>query len=297
MRLNFKDLKELAFTVISAFAIFILISCGGQDQREQDQREQDQREQEQSEQDKEEQENMEMEGQTETKARRIDYPIPTPVEVTTMLNDAGASYISGLPNPVENADSYITEASKALNLGVYGTDLSYACTYNNAQQINLYLEKFHKLTEDLGVKSLVNKKLVQRVEQNISNLDSMHAIISNSYYDTFDYLNENDKGDVSVLVLAGGWIEGLYISTQLAKSAIDKEEMLRGITEQKSSFKELLTLTLAYKEKNEAIEEIYRDLILLEDIFNSMTAGEPISEENLNVLSEKIEIIRNEIIQ
>jgi hypothetical protein len=287
MRLNFKDLKGLAFTAISAFAIFVLISCGGQEQKDQ----------EQSEQGKEDTEVMEMEGQTETKVKRIDYPIPTPVEVTTMLNKAGASYVSGLPNPVENADSYITEASKALNLGVYGTDLSYACTYNNAQQINLYLEKFHKLTEDLGVKSLVNQKIVQRVEQNISNLDSMHAIISNSYYDTFDYLNENDKGDVSVLVLAGGWIEGLYISTQLAKSAMDKEEMLKGITEQKSSFNELLALTRAYKEENEAVEDIYQDLISLEDIFDSMTAGEPISEEKLDVLSEKIEIIRNEIIQ
>ncbi len=287
MRLNFKDLKGLAFTAISAFAIFVLISCGGQEQKDQ----------KQSEQAKEDTEVMEMEGQTETKVKRIDYPIPTPVEVTTMLNEAGASYVSGLPNPVENADSYITEASKALNLGVYGTDLSYACTYNNAQQINLYLEKFHKLTEDLGVKSLVNQKLVQRVEQNISNLDSMHAIISNSYYDTFDYLNENDKGDVSVLVLAGGWIEGLYISTQLAKSAMDKEEMLKGITEQKSSFNELLALTRAYKEENEAVEDIYQDLISLEDIFDSMTAGEPISEEKLDVLAEKIEIIRNEIIQ
>ena len=63
-----------------------------------------------------------------------DYPLPSSFEVTKLLVEAGASYILNLCNPVDNVNRYISLKSKALNLGVYGADLSYAATYNQAQE-------------------------------------------------------------------------------------------------------------------------------------------------------------------
>ena len=63
-----------------------------------------------------------------------EYPLPSSFDVTKLLVEAGASYILNLCNPVDNVNRYISLKSRALNLGVYGADLSYAATYNQAQE-------------------------------------------------------------------------------------------------------------------------------------------------------------------
>ena len=45
--------------------------------------------------------------------------------------------------------------------------------------------------------------------------------LTTSFTTTFEYLNDNGKGAVAVMVLAGGFVEGLYLSTELA-GMIDK---------------------------------------------------------------------------
>ena len=69
-----------------------------------------------------------------------DYPLPTSFEVTRLLIESGASYILDLCNKTDNVSKYISLKSKALNLGVYGADLSYAATYNQTQETMQFLE-------------------------------------------------------------------------------------------------------------------------------------------------------------
>src|SRR5690606_28686195 len=69
----------------------------------------------------------------EQDVREFVYPLPTTFEVTEMLNRIGAAYILTLSNPVSNVERYLTEKAKAINLGVYSADLSYASTYNQKQ--------------------------------------------------------------------------------------------------------------------------------------------------------------------
>ena len=68
------------------------------------------------------------------------YPIPTSFELTELIQRAGAPYILTLSNDSEKAGDYITQKDKALNLGVYGTDLCYASTYMMKQGTMLFLE-------------------------------------------------------------------------------------------------------------------------------------------------------------
>ena len=110
-----------------------------------------------------------------------DYPLPTSFEVTTLLVDAGASYILDLCNRVENVNKYINLKSKALNLGVYGADLSYSATYKQTQETMQYLDASAKLIDELQIGSF-DKDLVDKVEANIDNVDSLITLISDSFY-------------------------------------------------------------------------------------------------------------------
>ncbi len=182
------------------------------------------------------------------------YPIPTPFEMTQMLENSGASFIIDLTNKKENAELYETEKSKALNLGIYGTDLSYTSTYNQTQKTKDLLACSRILTDALDISPMFNKSLVIRIEENLENKDSLYKIVSESYYDTFGFLNNNGKGEISVMVLAGGWIEGLYLGVQLASLSSQKDAIMLGLAEQKITLNSLIPLLENYKDNKDVAE-------------------------------------------
>jgi hypothetical protein len=149
--------------------------------------------------------------------REFVYPLPTSYEVTKMLNRIGASYILTLPNSPENVEKYLTEEKQALNLGVYGADLSYASTYNKKQQTMSYMEASKKLVDALNISGALPSDIIEKVEQNQDDKDELVDIITNTFYDTYEYLNANGRGSVSMLVLAGSWVESLFISTNISE--------------------------------------------------------------------------------
>ena len=61
--------------------------------------------------------------------KKIFYNVPSPLEITSMLKKAGASYNSEYLNSFKKVSEYTTMEEMALNLGVYGADLSYYRLY------------------------------------------------------------------------------------------------------------------------------------------------------------------------
>ena len=228
--------------------------------------------------------------------KKLEYPLPTPFEVTKMLVNAKASYILNLSNPLSNVEKYNTEKAKALNLGVYGSDLSYAVTYKKTQETTKYLEKVQKLTDDLGISTLVNKSIVDRVEKNINNSDSLHNIVSGSYYDTFEFLNNNGKGAVSSLVLAGGWIEGIYVASQLAITAKKNDDIIKIIASQKVTLGQLISTLETYKTQNAAIPEVIGELNKLQAEYKDVDEKGTLTKDQLSSITKVIEDIRKKIV-
>jgi len=233
------------------------------------------------------------------KAEKLVYPLPTPLEITEMLNKAGAAYILDIANSPENVDKYFTEMSKALNLGVYGADLSYASTYNKTQETNNYLACTIKLRDGLSIETPSDVNLLDKVEANIDNKENLYKILTSSFHESFEYLNENGKGAVSVMILAGGWIEGLYLSTELALLTDNNTEILKGIAEQKETLKTLIPLIETYKE-NENVSEVLKELKDIEAIYAEIPEKDGVielTEEHFGKIKEEIEALRKKAVE
>lgn len=267
-------------TLIALVIAFALASCQSGQQKSTEAHDEVATEQETTEQ------------QTVTVADK-EYPIPTSLEITQMINEAGASYIYDLCNSVENVDKYFTEKEKAINLGIYGADLSYASTYQRKQETMLYLEASKKLIDDLNVATAFNKELANKVEMNIDNKDTLISIISESFYDTYEFLMDNGKDDLSVYILTGSWIEGLYLATQLTINSQDKTEMKEIVASQKEALEELLNI-MGQNEDNEEMAELAAKLGELKTEFDKIS--EPMTDEQLQAIVTKVESIRNELI-
>ncbi|PRZ02018.1 hypothetical protein BY457_10138 [Marinilabilia salmonicolor] len=231
----------------------------------------------------------------EQDVREFVYPLPTSFEVTEMLNRIGASYILTLSNSAENVDKYLTETKQALNLGVYGADLSYASTYNQKQQIVTYMEASKKLIDVLNITGALPTDILDKIEQNEDNKDELVEIITNTFYDTYEFLNVNQRGSVSMLVLAGSWVEALYITTNISEDTYQNKEMVKIVMEQKSSLNKLLEIMKKY-ESDPAVAAVIEQLTPLAEIYN-MVEDNAISEKQMNMIIQEVTMVRNDFVE
>ena len=110
------------------------------------------------------------------KAKFIFYNMYSPIEMSRLFERAGINYNSSLLNPVENADDYATNVEKALNLGVYGVDLSYIRLFDQPQKSIEYLNTIQNLAGRLGIPKNVVDLATSEVDHYIEDRDSLYRI-------------------------------------------------------------------------------------------------------------------------
>ncbi len=206
------------------------------------------------------------------KTKSIFYNIPSPMETATLLKDAGAEYDKDILNDVLNVDKYTAASKQAINLGIYGADLSYASVFNNTQESMFYTSCAKKLADRLGVSSAFNDTTIERMEANRNDRDSLLDIISQTYWDVDAYLKDNGRDNISALMIAGGWVEGLFIATQVSKENVPPALRQR-IAEQKLSLGDLLELLSTYDQSDAALAAATADLKAINDLYTGIGSG------------------------
>ena len=221
------------------------------------------------------------------------YPIPNSYDITKHIYKTGSPYIASLANGPEKAGEYITQRDKVLNLGVYAADLCYATTYFMKQGTMNYLEATKTLIDDLGISTTFNVTYADRIEENIDNRDSLIAVVTESFDDTWNYLVENQQDVLARLVVCGSWIEGVYITTHVAEKAIDNTSLLEALARQKNSLNELVELLGPVRDVEE-VSDIYTSLADIQEFYEGV--GDIMTDEQLKVLTEKITVLRESIV-
>lgn len=208
---------------------------------------------------------------TAKKVQDIFYSVPSPMEMASILKRSGATYDMTLLNEVKRVNSYSSARSQALNLGIYGADLSYVSVFNQNQEAIIYMSCTKKLADNLGVSKAFDDHMIERMEGNVDNRDSLLTIISETYYMLDAYLKENDRDHISAMVIAAGWVEGLYLATSIASSDENVDKiLLQRIAEQKLSLDNLRELVKSYNKKNQ-LDDIARDLEKIHEVYTDVT--------------------------
>jgi len=222
------------------------------------------------------------------------YPIPTAFEVIQLINKAGASYIISICNPADSVGKYISEKDKAVNLGIYGADLAYSTTYQMKQETMNYLKVSKQLIEELNINTGFNLELANKVEKNIDNKDSLISIITDSFYETYKNLIENGKESLSLMVITGSWIEGAYITSEIALTSRDNADFLKILASQKAPMSKLVEL-MKPRLENPEVKEMMDKLSPIVELYNSVE-GDTLTDAQFQKLIESITSVRNSLI-
>ena len=255
----------------------------------------------------------------EQEKKMVYYATPSMVEIAGVIKSTGAVFSSDVLNDPANKKQYTTQFKRALNMGVYGADLAYSAMFEETQTALDYLKTVKEMADDMGMDGVFEASLIEQIQSNITNKDSLLAIISDFYWSTDAYLEDNDRSEAAALIVAGGWLEATYIATNMAINSPDNMAIRERVAEQKLIVKNLVMLV---KGKMNAEGEETKNLLaqleevkaILDNVAVESNTGNVISdeenqsteiqnasevtmsEEALNELHNKIKGIRNQLI-
>jgi len=222
------------------------------------------------------------------------YPLPTSAEVIKMLTELEVGYIIGISNPVENTKKYFSSTTRAINVGVFGADLSYVTLYNIQQEVINYLSAIRSLANELNMSKVYNEALYEKIKQNFDNRDELVKILTGAFNDTYSYLSENDQQPLALLVVGGAWVEGMYLTTHVSEAAYQVAGISRVMLEQKKSFDLYLEITQPYL-TDPSISDFVKLLNPVKKVYEGI--GTSLNEKNIKDITIAISEVRSQIVQ
>ncbi len=254
-------IKKLSLFVI---ATLLLSACGGQ------------RPSENLEVDMDDVEVGELQISSETMGEIIEN-IASPIEVAALISSMNIPFSTSYLADPEKLSTNTTSFEMAYSLGLLSADLGYLNMYEKTGTAVNYLSSINRLADALQIGQFFDFATIKRLATSGSNLDSLMFISINSFNNMDDYLRETDRSNLSAMMIAGVWMEGLYLATQVAN--LNSTENLKSmIGEQKIILNDLLlvlnhykneTVIAGYIEDFEAIKQVYADVKITYEV------GEP----------------------
>ena len=212
------------------------------------------------------------------------------LELTKLSNSEYNVQLLNNPNDVSR---YLLESSRALNLGVYGADLNVASIYDQTQESMLFFKCVSIIAKSIGVSNSFDENMGDRMTANQSNRDSTLSIITKAFKSADETLRKNNRPGTSSLLVAGAWIEGLYIACQTAKET-KNEPIVKEIFAQKESLDNLMEMLLSSKLPDETAY-VLEDLKAVKLIIDSKTDN-VFTLNAMKELDTKITDLRTKII-
>ncbi len=218
--------------------------------------------------------------------------IPNPVEMSSLLQKSGIVYTQELLNPVSNINNYNTNFKKALNLGVYGTDLVYMNIYDRTIATLKYLGNVRDLASDLRVAQFFDYQTLNRLSESSRNIDSVLFITNSGFDNMSDYLIKQDRSNISVLISYGTWIQSMYIASNVQTVPPKSSVIHQRIGEQKMVLDNMLLLLYTYRQ-DPNFQDLINDLMVLKKEFENVKISYVYAEPTMQEVDGMIVVVDN----
>jgi len=246
--------------------------------------------------------------------------IASPIEMASLVKSLNVPFSQRHLASAKNVSRFNTSHEKAFNLGVFGCDLGYLNMYGRVSLVLDYISAIKNLADGINVGQFFNFSTLKRLATNNQNVDSLVHISQQSFNKMDRYLQKNNRSNLSILMVAGVWVEGLYLSAQFLKERPNERRLAESIAEQKLMLNQLI-LVLGNFNKEQYIANLITELTTIKDIYDGISItyeiGEPkaievdgmltivqtetstvnYTEEQMQEIIARAEIVRNKLIK
>ena len=217
--------------------------------------------------------------------------IPSPLQATSLMQEIGVEYQPSLLQNTDKASSYTSWFAQATNLGVYGTDMAYANVYDETTKSLDYVGSVRELADKLKVGQFFDLATFKELSDKSDDVIELINTTQMNFQKMNDYLQEQNRGKVSVAMILGGWVEGLYLSSTVALQNPDNDVLRELVAEQKLSVETISMLISLYSsdENYQSFQKSFDKLIsAFDEIEMIYHEGEitQYEDENGNLVAE-----------
>ena len=236
----------------------------------------------------------------QNQVKKVIYQVPPPSQIPYIIQATGADFNRSMVNSLDKEKKYLaSNKTAALNLGVYATDIGYLVSYEQVQDALNYMKGCLDISDNLGLKSALDMAIVDRFRSNLNEKDSLANIINQAIANSDSYLRETDRDNMAALVVAGTFIEGLYIATQIVdtypKNILPDDSrnliltpMIRLIVDQQKPLEDLINLLKSIDVKGDWIDALINSLVELDNNYKELNIQDQIKNNRADlVLSDK----------
>jgi hypothetical protein len=177
----------------------------------------------------------------------IFYGILTPVEICTIFNRLGVPHNNDILNPISNRDLYLSSSKASINTGIYGVDFGYLKIFGVGQEMIDYMVTIREMSNKLGIPDTYFTEPIKKVQSDISEPDTILFLMSDAYTRMESHLREGGRESTAGLMIMGGWVEAMYVATQLVYNPEKPDpEVIQKIAQQKYTLTTLLSYLKNY---------------------------------------------------
>lgn len=179
--------------------------------------------------------------------------IPSPLQATSLMQAIGIEYKEDYLQNTSKASSYTGWFSQATNMGIYGADMGYANVYGETTKSMDYVGSIRELADKLKVGQFFDIGTIRELAAKSDDIDALINASQINFQKMNDYLQKQNRGKVSVAMILGGWIEGLYLSSTISAAHPDNEVLRELVAEQKLSVESISLLISLYSSDEDYI--------------------------------------------
>ena len=177
----------------------------------------------------------------------IFYGILTPIEICSIFNRLQVPLNDTAINPISNQALYLSSSKTAINTGIFGVDFGYLKMFGISQGMLNYMFTIRNMSNRLGIPDYLLIDPDKIGQKDLSEPDTIFKFMKKAYYDIEDELRKNGRESTAGLMVMGGWVEAVYIATQLVYDPANPDpEVVQKIAEQKYTLTSLLSFMKNY---------------------------------------------------
>ncbi len=243
------------------------------------------------------------------------HTLPQPIEIADIIAKSNMGFSKDMLIPSDKSEKYPDKYYQAMAFGAYGVDLGYINLNEKSLYAIEYLESIRNLSKELKVEQFFDFQTLSELSKNKDNSDSLINLSTRNFNRIDVFLREQDRGELSVLMLMGAWIEGMHMFGEIQKTTpsadisnrigeqkvvfenisviIDKLGTIDHFKTMKTDFQELKAgydkVGISYEYRQPETKEVNGELIIIDKTETKIT----ITEADVKQIIASIEKIRS----
>lgn len=145
-----------------------------------------------------------------------------------ILREIEVPYNNELVLPASKYVGANSRRKQALSLGAAGADLNYITMFEQQSEAAVYVKTILDLAASLGMQSAFDESVMKAIvdpADTTASFQERSKMLTEAYQKAEEHLYAEERAQLTAIIVAGGWMESMYIASSIGASIESQREV------------------------------------------------------------------------